>query len=134
MENDKFQDLFDDFRPGLSPDSTFMSRLSDKLHGVELIREHQRTVARSNRLALVAAAAVGFAVGVAFALLMPYIGSIAANMRAAAGDSTILRMLVDNYRLAIGLVICATSVFTALNAYEFTMALQRRRFIRQDIP
>lgn len=134
MENDKFQDLFDDFRPGLSPDSTFMSRLDDKLNGVELIREHQRALARSNRRALVAAAAAGFAVGVAFALLMPYIGTIAANMRAAAGDSFVMRMFIDNYRLATGLVICATSVFTALNAYEFAMALQRRRLTRPDIP
>lgn len=134
MDNDNIQDIFDDFHPELSPECSFISRLEEKLNGVELIRERQRTIARGNRRALIVSASVGFAVGVVFALLMPYLGTIASNMRAAAGNNTALLLFLDNYRLTVCLIICATSVFTALNAYELTLALQRRRLTHPDIP
>ncbi len=127
MDNDKYKDLFDDFRPELTPDFSFIGRLEEKLDSVEFIREQQRNVARSNRRALAVAAAVGFAVGIVFMLIMPFISDMAANMQTRAEGNEVLELLLDNYQIIMGLVICVTSAFTALNAYEISLSLQRRK-------
>lgn len=121
MEDEKLKELFSDFRPNLSPDSCFMSKLQDSLEKVELVKQHNIELKNRNKKAVTAAAIAGFISGVLFTLLLPYTDSFAQNFEISMpqfGSSTMF-LSYDCLKWIIGAFL---SVASALTAYDITTA------------
>lgn len=117
MDDDKdIRDLFAGFEPDMSSDNLFMTRLRGRLHSVELLKEQQARMARRSRLAVVVAAATGFLMGMLFYALLPWL------WRRLAGAE----IPHEGLRVALWIAVGGVSMFTAMNAYDFTMVMHRR--------
>jgi len=120
-EDDKIREMFQSFQPELSSDSLFMSRLKRNMESVEMVKQYERTMRRRNRIAVCVAACVGFVMGVLLTLLMPLIADAVTTFAISIPNHGLLDVNVNWQALgwvATGLV----SVFTAINAYELTVA------------
>lgn len=129
MEEDSLQNLFDNFNPELSSDDLFMNKLQKNLDSVELIRQYDAQLKVQSRKAVVIAAVVGFIVGVLLTLSLPYLGLTVSHLQLQLHESSLLRMLIDNYRVFVWLIIGGTSVVTAVNTYEMALSLFKRQTI-----
>ena len=123
MEEDKLKDLFEEFQPELTSDSLFMARLQKSMNAVEIVRQRQAETRRRGRLAVIVAAATGFAVGALLCLLLPYLGDFVSEMSFSAPG---LEAVKVNRQLIVWSVIGLASVLTSLNAYHLTLARQPR--------
>jgi hypothetical protein len=115
MDEDKLQELFDNFKPELSSDNLFMNKLQQNLNSVELVRQQNAVLRAQNKTAVAIAAFVGFVVGVLFTLALPYIGAAVANLQASLQVGSFARTLADNYLTLAWIVIGGTAVFSAVN-------------------
>lgn len=120
MEDDKIKEMFSEFDPAMAPDDEFMRRLGRNLEAVELVRAHNAAQRNRSRRAIAVAVAVGFVAGFLFSLALPWIGWAMAAITPDSG--TLLRTLADNYLVAAWILIAATSVFMAVNAYELMLS------------
>lgn len=121
MEDEKLKELFSDFRPDLSPDSCFMSKLQDSLDKVELVKQHNIELKSRNKKAVMAAALAGFISGVFFTLLLPYTDSFAQRFEISMphfGSNTAF-LSYDCLKWIIGAFL---SVASALTAYDIATA------------
>lgn len=139
--DDMLQSLFDGFRPRLSSDAAFMQRLTRRLETVEALRRENQELRRRSRKALGIGAFIGFVAGLLFSLIIPYIATAAESLKQSlnvgnflgAGNLTavksfftldnVLFFFADNYLIFTLLIIGATSVFIAINAYDLSLIL-----------
>ncbi len=127
MDEDKLQELFDNFKPELSSDNLFMNKLQQNLNSVELVRQQNAVLRAQNKKAVAIAAFVGFVVGVLFTLALPYIGAAVANLQASLQVGSFAKALADNYLTFAWIVIGGTAVFSAVNTYEISLSLMRAK-------
>lgn len=125
MDDDKIKDLFANFNPELSSDSLFMNRLQRNMDRVELVHRHNAEQRSRNKKAVAIAAFIGFLIGSLFTLTLPYLGDALASMHIERPDSQFISFM-SQYYLTLGLLIVgATSVFAAVNAYDLSLFLLR---------
>ncbi len=110
------------FTPRLSDSGEFMAGLMRSLNAVEAVRKSNVELRRRGRIAVFVAAVVGFVVGVALTLIMPYVGNIVGEI-----CGSFLQIDALTPQIVTWLVVGATSVVTALNAYEITLARLSRK-------
>ena len=127
MEDNRLTALFSDFEPAVSSDSQFLSKLERNLDYVEIIKQHTAEARSRNRKAVVIAALVGFIVGVLFSLTLPYLGSVASQWQMTLPSGSMLRFFANNFTIVAWSVIGGTSALAALNSYEITLSLLKRR-------
>lgn len=124
MEDDKLKDLFVNFKPELSSDFSFLTKLKNNLEQVELIKQHNEEIAARRKKAVAIAACAGFVVGFLFSLALPYLGNAMENIQPTG---TFLKMIMDNYLIAAWLIIGAATVLISLNVYDISMSLMQRQ-------
>lgn len=127
MEDDKLKDLFVNFKPELSSDFSFLTKLKNNLEQVELIKQHNEEIAARRKKAVAIAACAGFVVGFLFSLALPYLGNAMENIQVSLPTGTFLKMIMDNYLIAAWLIIGAATVLIALNVYDISMSLMQRQ-------
>ena len=123
MEDDKLKSLFSNFEPELSSDFLFMNKLQRNLNSVELIKQHTVEVRSRSRKAVAIAAIVGFMVGFLFSLSLPYLSEAVSNWQLTLPSESVMNVFANNFTIIAWLVIGGTSVFAALNSYEFSLSL-----------
>ncbi len=127
MEDDKLKDLFVNFKPELSSDFSFLTKLKNNLEQVELIKQHNEEIAARRKKAVAIAACAGFVVGFLFSLALPYLGNAMENIQVSLPTGTFLKMIMDNYLIAAWLIIGAATVLISLNVYDISMSLMQRQ-------
>lgn len=127
MEEDNIKDIFKDFEPELTSDSLFMSQLQGKIKSVELIHQHNATLAKQRRIALGIAAVAGFIVGFLFSFAVPHLGNTLRTFQIATPSIEPLMEITHNYILIVWLLIGAISVFISLNTYDLTLSLLKNK-------
>lgn len=125
MEDDKIKEMFAAFNPELPPANDFMERLRHNMEAVEMIRRRQAQLRRQGRKAVAIASLAGFAAGMLFSMMLPWIGATVERMQLASHAGTWANMLADNYVTISWSVIAAITVFTAINVYEIAIAMLR---------
>lgn len=123
MENDRLKDIFDNYEPELTSDSSFMNRIILNLDSADSIRRDYFETKAQNRKAVIIAACVGFVTGVLFSFAVPYlrraISAIYFSMPVDISSGT-----ADfNITTAAWLITGGMAVFTTLNAYEISISL-----------
>ena len=134
MDDDKIKQLFQNFRPGISSDFAFLSRLERNLNSVEIIRQQSAQLRRRSRMAVIIAAVVGFVSGFAASYLVPYIGGIILDIQSSLPDSDAMRLIAD-YQTPIAWTIVGTiSLIMTLNAYDLTQSLSGSKITNLGTP
>ena len=129
-DNDTDNDIrgmFADFKPDLSDNSLFMSRLRHALDSVEIVKQHNLQQRARSRRAIAVAGVAGVAMGVIFALLMPHILRIMAQMGPYLSGSYVGDMLLENARWVAWAFAFGASLIISLNAYHLSLLLQKPR-------
>lgn len=121
MDDDKLRQLFNDFRPEMSSSSQFMTRLQKNMEVVEILKQHNKSLKKRNRLAVVIAAFCGFATGVILTSLYPLIVEKLTSMNFSLPEIHFSGMTID-FTIAAWIVMAGLSVVAALNAYEVALA------------
>ncbi|MDE6272632.1 MAG: hypothetical protein K2M31_06460 [Muribaculaceae bacterium] len=132
MNDDKLKSLFADFEPQLSPDSQFIDRLERSLNSVEIIRQHAAGVRKRNRVAVGIATFSGFIIGVLFSLMLPYLSNAVAEWQLTLSNESLMHAFADQFSIIAWSVVGASSVITALNAYEISLQFLAPRTIRKS--
>lgn len=119
MEEEKITDLFSNFQPELSSSFGFMAKLKRNMEAVEIVKQHNSTLRKRNRVAVAVAAVSGFLMGVALTLLVPLIRECFSTL-----DMPLLQFsgFAVDYLILWWMVVAAACVLTAINAYEIAMA------------
>lgn len=119
MEEEKITDLFSNFQPELSSSFGFMTKLKRNMEAVEIVKQHNSTLRKRNRVAVAVAAVSGFFMGVVLTLLLPVIRECFSTL-----DMPLLQFSVFavDYTILWWMVVAAACVLTAINAYEIAMA------------
>lgn len=121
MEDDKLKDLFNGFQPELSSSFQFMNRLQKNMETVELLKQHNATLRRRNKLAVAIAAFSGFVTGVIMTLLFPLISNWISTFNISIPHLQISGFAI-NYSILAWVIMAGVSIITALNAYEIASA------------
>lgn len=125
MEDDKLKELFDNYNPELSSGMRFMERVERNLDSVESLMTRNAAMRKRYRKAVFAAAIAGFVVGMIFTLFMPYIATWVVALMEMLPQNFLTEAVAENYRLAVWPLICATSLFIAVNTYEISLSRQK---------
>lgn len=126
MNDDKFKDLFQNFKPELSSDFKFLTKLQRNMDALELVKHQTAMQRKRNRIAVIVAAITGFVMGVIITILFPILADTLStfSITLPAPDFSPISI---NWQI-IGYILAAiVSVFTALNAYEITLSRLSRR-------
>lgn len=125
MEQDKLQNLFDNFQPQLATDNTvFISRLERNLRSVELVKQKLKADRKRNRVAAGMASAVGFIFGVASSLLYPTIRSY---VKSIFSDFQFPVAIPDYYMDTLTLAILGMSgMLISYTVYDLTRTFRPR--------
>lgn len=83
MEDDRIRELFNSYAPEISSDREFLNKLGKNMDSLEFIRCESIRNERLRRKALFAACIAGFAAGVLFTLVFPYISRAVASLISA---------------------------------------------------
>lgn len=126
VKDDGLTGLFDDFKPSMESGVAFMRRLERNLDMIEAVRKVNAEQCRRSRVAVCVAAVAGFVVGVVFAVCMPSLLTFLKRVGNVLSPVDASETLADGFMLAAWLVAGLVTVFVALNAYEVSMALQKR--------
>lgn len=126
MDDQLLKDIFNSYDPTLTSGTKFVGRLEHKLDLIEDLRKHNAVLRKRCHRAMAAAAIAGFVVGVIFTLAMPYIFRALQDIRAYMPDISILNTISGHGQYIIWPIICATSLFIAVNTYEISLAIQSR--------
>lgn len=126
MNDDKLKDLFQNFKPELSSDFKFLTKLQRNMDALELVKHQTAMQRKRNRIAVIVAAITGFVMGVIITILFPILADTLStfSITLPAPDFSPISI---NWQI-IGYILAAiVSVFTALNAYEITLSRLSRR-------
>ncbi|MDE5553972.1 MAG: hypothetical protein K2J10_02175 [Muribaculaceae bacterium] len=127
MDDDKIKQLFQDFRPGMSSDFAFLSKLERNLNSVEIIRQQAAQVHRRSRKAVIIAAIVGFVTGFFASYLVPYIGGLISDIQSSLPDSSTLRVIADYQTTIAWSIVASLSIIMSINAYDLAQSLSEGR-------
>lgn len=127
MDDDKLKQLFRDFDPDMKSDELFMTRLQHRLDSVEMVKEHNDEVIRRSRTATVIAASVGLIAGLLLSLALPYIGAGAESLKELMPTVRAAEFIADNYLVIAWGLIGATATAVAVNAYDLSLSLLKKR-------
>lgn len=124
MDEDKLYDLFAGYKPDLSSDRLFMSRLQQNLEAVELVKERLEKSRSKNRIAILVAAITGFIAGVLSVLCYPALEStlasaVSASDKAAPVISVCVGMLP-------WVIIALTVIAMSYAAYDITLSVAKK--------
>ena len=119
MEDDKLKELFSDFKPELSSDFLFMSKLQRNMESVELIRQRSVAVRKRNKIAVAAAAISGFMIGVIMTLLLPIIAGGISDLKLNFPYIDVAPLYLDS-QIFTWIASALVSGITAYNVYEIT--------------
>ena len=119
--NNPLNDIFDNYRPRLSPSADFMEGLNRRLDAVRLIKEHNAAHRRRCHRAVVIAAIAGIATGIIISAFLPGLGQIFADMAEATTGHVMFGSALP------WLVLAGMSTAAAYAAYDLTLALTGRR-------
>lgn len=131
MEDDKIKSLFSTFEPELSSDFRFMRNLEEKLDSVEIVKQHNAEARTRSKKAMTFAALAGFVVGLLFSLILPYISRVVSDWQKTLPNESDLNILADNVSVIAWILILGTAVFVALNTYELSLSLLKRKERKQ---
>lgn len=124
-EDDKIRKMFEDFRPELSSDMRFMSRLERNMKDIEMIRRKAVESRVRGRRAVAIAACAGFITGMLFSLLLPGLGSLLGTLLDSMSIPTdATAMFGENGIVLLWLLVAAVTVASALGAYDIALFLQ----------
>lgn len=126
MDDQLLKDIFNAYDPTLTSGTKFVGRLEHKLDLIEDLRKHNTVLRKRCHRAMATAAIAGFVVGAIFTLAMPYIFRALQDIRAYMPDISILNTISGHGQYIIWPIICATSLFIAVNTYEISLAIQNR--------
>lgn len=113
---DELEKLFSGFNPELKDD--FMSKLSDRLDAVEMVKEaNEKRLHRERRSALYAAIA-GFIAGIIMSALYSRIASAVSSI-----GFNHMSLTPEAVTLVTWIIIAATTVFIGFAAYDLTRTL-----------
>lgn len=126
MQDQELKDMFAGFNPPVSDSRAFMRRLAHSLDAVETVRRQNAVVRRLNRRAAVIAASVGFVVGMLFALAIPWVLGAISSIEMPRVEILTLPA-ADIVRVALWCLTGGVSVVSAINAYDVSLALMRRK-------
>lgn len=115
-ETDEFDKLFSDFNPELKDD--FMSKLTERLDAVEMVKEANEKSLRSTRRSALYAAVAGFITGVLMTLLY---SRIAAAVSSIGFDRFSLDPVA--VQCITWTIVAATAVCIGLATYDLTGSL-----------
>lgn len=71
MTDNQIQELFDNYKPSLASDRSFMDSLQERLDAVEAVKRHCEARERRSRRAVAVAALAGFVAGAVFTFVAP---------------------------------------------------------------
>ncbi len=126
MDDEKIKDIFRDFKPELSSDFQFMSRLEQNLNAVEIARQQNSDLRRQCRRAVVLASICGIVAGLILGLFMPVATDWISTARISVPFISINSIRID-YTLIAWILSAGVSVIVALNAYEIAMARAKQK-------
>lgn len=121
MDDNKLNELFSNFKPGLTSDKVFMERLQQRLDAVAIVREETAAIRRRSRIAVIVAAVAGFIMGVGCTLLMQLIGDSVSTMVLSLPFIGLLDIDI-NWQMTGWIAMAVVSCITAVNAYEITFS------------
>lgn len=109
MENDKFKELFADFKPEISDSADFMARFNSNLRLAEEVRRQIQTSRRKSRRAVIIAALAGFAGGAVSTICYPALErtvalvapDVASTLTWAIFSAIIIGLIFTAYDLAL---------------------------------
>ena len=127
MEDENLLSLFTKFKPELSSDFQFMTQLQERLNSVELIKQHAAEERKRNKKAIAIAVLMGFIVGFIFSLSLPYLGEAVSKWQSTLPHESIMNAFAVNFTIVAWFVISVTSVLAALNTYEVSLSLLKRK-------
>lgn len=127
MEDDQLKDLFSQFRPELSSDRRFLSRVKHQIEAIESVKAEQRAMISRQKRALALAAVVGMVVGVALTLLVIWLGDGFSSFSIPAINISwsfinLTSGLTLDLRPLLWLIAAGAVTITAINAYTLALA------------
>lgn len=127
MEDDKLKNIFADFKPDVSSDVSFMSKLQSNLDAVEMVYRHNAEQRAKSKKAVAIAAAVGFMVGLLFSMMLPVIGKAIVDLQVSAPDMPAIDMFTRYYQEIMWIMIGAVVVFSSIGTYDLSLSLMKKR-------
>ncbi len=121
MDDDKIKQLFSDFSPEVSDSEQFLRRLDRHLAIAEQVRTQNAALKRRNRVAVVLAAASGFAMGVVLTMIFPYLRGWIASFEITLPRLSYINFSVD-YTVLTWVVMAGVCLLTSLSVYEMAVA------------
>lgn len=131
IENNEesLRELFSDYNPDLTEDTTFMLHLEHNLRSLEIVKSQEQELRRRSRIAISVALLTGFIFGCLFSLLIPFIEE---GIRNISISWPLLNdyLIVEEFNLPFALtLIGATTAFISLNIFEFTSCLLQKKSV-----
>lgn len=121
MEDDKLKDIFMEFNPELSSSFQFMTKLKKNMEAMEIVRQYNAAQKKRNRWAVAIAGVSGFAMGVIMTMMFPFIAEWIASMKVTLPFFNANSLTID-FSYFGWIIVAASSVLTALSAYEIALA------------
>lgn len=122
MNDDKFKEIFENYKPELSSDFQFMTKLQRNIEAIEIAKQHNSAVLKRHRIAVVLAALSGFVAGVLMTLLLPLAYDWISSIRFLSPGLSAGSITVDS-QMITWIVAAVMSGFTAYNAYVITVSV-----------
>ena len=117
MEDDKLRELFSNFQPELSPSFQFTTKLQKKMEAVEIVKQHNATLRKRNRLAVAIAALCGFIMNMVLYLIFPLINNSASSLSIPSPYLLLNSITIDS-SFVVWIVMAVISVIITRNVYE----------------
>lgn len=129
MENEDrdLRHLFEGYKPQLSSDFQFMDRLKHNMEAVEIVKRRNVERQHRNRRAVLVAGLTGFIIGFLFSLALPYIETAVMELGGSLPRSGVMNVIIANFNILSWVLVCASAVIMALNAYDLSLAIQKIR-------
>ncbi|MCI8998528.1 MAG: hypothetical protein HFJ95_05990 [Muribaculaceae bacterium] len=121
MEDDKLRELFSNFQPELSPSFQFTTKLQKKMEAVEIVKQHNATLRKRNRLAVAIAALCGFIMNMVLYLIFPLINNSASSLSIPSPYLLLNSITIDS-SFVVWIVMAVISVIITRNVYEIALS------------
>jgi hypothetical protein len=121
MKDDKLRELFSNFQPELSPSFQFTTKLLKKMEAVEIVKQHNATLKKRNRLAVAIAALCGFIMNMVLYLIFPLINNSASSLSIPSPYLLLNSITIDS-SFVVWIVMAVISVIITRNVYEIALS------------
>ena len=127
MEEEKIKSIFLNYKPELSSDLQFMSKLERNLNSVDIIKRHATKERSENRKAMAIAALAGFIVGFIFSMTLPYLTHAASLWQLSLPQDSVMKVITDNFAIFAWLIIGGAASFASMNTYGLALSVFRSK-------